>query len=126
MSHTMVYNPETQVIESTFQESLTFDEVKEFISTAARIAKEQNCTLFLTDYRNVTLKLSTMELYKVPELMQDAFASPELNVRRLKRAVVVAKDVNDYRFYETVTVNRGQSAKVFFDIDEAKKWLLEK
>lgn len=126
MSHTIIYNSEMHIIESKFQEDLTFSEVKEFISEGARIAKENDCALFLTDYREVTLKLSTLEIYEIPKLMQDTFASTGLNAGRLRRAIVVAKDLKDYRFHETVTTNRGQSAKVFYDIDEAKEWLLRK
>jgi len=126
MSHTIIYNSEMHIIESKFQESLTFSEVKEFISEGARIAKEKDCALFLTDYREATLKLSTLEIYEVPKLMQETFASTGLNIRRIRRAVIAAKDLKDYLFYETVTINRGQNAKVFYDIDEAKTWLLRK
>ena len=126
MSHTILYNSDMHIIESTFQEGLTFSEVKEFISEGVRIAKEKDCALFLTDYRKATLKLSTLEIYEVPKLMQETFASTGLNIRRIRRAVVAAKDLKDYLFYETVTINRGQNAKVFYDIDEAKKWLLRK
>ncbi len=120
MSHTIIYNSEMHIIESTFQEGLTFSEVKEFISEGVRIAKEKDCALFLTDYREATLKLSTLEIYEVPKLMQETFASTGLNIRRIRRAVIAAKDLKDYLFYETVTINRGQNAKVFYDIDEAK------
>ena len=126
MSHTIIYNSDMHIIESTFQEGLTFSEVKEFISEGVRIAKEKDCALFLTDYREATLKLSTLEIYEVPKLMQDTFASTGLNIRRIRRAVIAAKDLKDYLFYETVTINRGQNAKVFYDIDEAKTWLLRK
>jgi hypothetical protein len=44
----------------------------------------------------------------------------------VKRAVVVAKDIRDFQFYETVTIDSGQNIKLFQDMDEAKKWLLKK
>lgn len=91
MPHTIIYNSEIHIIESKFQKDLTFSEVKEFISEGARIAKENDCALFLTDYREVNLKLSTLEIYEVPKLMQDTFASTGFNARQLKRAIVVAK-----------------------------------
>ena len=125
MPHTVIYNPEANIIESKFQGDLTFNEVKEFISEGALIAKEKDCTLFLTDYREVRLKLSSLEIYEVPKLMENRFASLGLNARRLRRAIVVAKDLKDYLFYETVAINSGQCAQVFYDIDQAKKWLFE-
>ena len=57
--------------------------------------------------------------------MQGEFASLNLRVNRLIRAVVAAEDLKDYLFYETAAINRGQHLKVFTDIDEAKKWLSE-
>ena len=67
-----------------------------------------------------------MEIFEVPQLLQDTFASFGLNVRRLRRAVVAAADLEDYLFYETVAFNRGQYAKVFTDIEEARKWISKK
>jgi hypothetical protein len=37
--------------------------------------------------------------------------------------VVVSNDVEWYRFFENVTVNRGQNTRIFHDIGEAKQWL---
>jgi hypothetical protein len=39
---------------------------------------------------------------------------------------VIASDLKDFEFFETVTVNSGQTTKLFQDMDEAKKWLLKK
>jgi hypothetical protein len=123
MPYTIIFNPETHVIESKFQGQLTFAEVKGFISEASLVAKEHGCLLFLSDYREAALSLSTMEIYEVPKIMKDTFASLGINANHLKRAVVVANDLDDYLFYETVTVNSGQNAQVFYDIDKAKNWL---
>jgi len=113
------------MIESIFQGVLTFGEVKEFICEEALLSKENNCRFFLTDYLEVRLELSTLQIYEVPKLLQDTFALLGLDVRLLRRAVVVAEDLRDYKFYEDVAVNQGQKPKVFTDIDEAKKWLAE-
>jgi len=126
MSYITSYNSKTHVIESKFIQNLNFVEVKGFISDGALISKENNCPFFLSDYRQVRLKLSTMEIFEVPKLMQGEFASLNLWVNRLYRAVVAAEDLKDYQFYETAAINRGQHLKVFTDIAEAKKWLSEK
>jgi len=125
MSYITSYNSKTHVIESKFIQNLNYIEVKGFISDGALISKENNCPFFLSDYRQVRLKLSTIEIFKVPQLMQGEFASLNLRVNRLIRAVVAAEDLKDYLFYETAAINRGQHLKVFTDIDEAKKWLSE-
>jgi hypothetical protein len=123
MPHTISYNPEIRVIESTVQGDLTLDEAREIITQFALLARENNCFLFLTDYREATVKLSTFEIYRMPQIMSETFASSGLNVHQLKRAIIAAKNFKDYLFFETVTFNRGQNVKLFYNVDEAKKWL---
>ena len=43
--------------------------------------------------------------------------------RGIKRALV-AKNLNDFHFLETVFLNRGNIVKLFDNIDEAREWLL--
>lgn len=125
MPHVIIYNSEARVIEITIQGDFSLSEAKEIISEATQVAKEQNCFLVLTDLREATLKLSTLEIYELPNVVSDKLASSGLHAYEFKRAFVAAKDLKDYDFFETVTVNRGQNAKLFHDVDEAKKWLSE-
>ena len=126
MSHTIIYNSEEHAIESKIQGDFTLDTAKEIMAEFALIAKEKDCVLFLSDYSEATLKLSTMEIHGLPKIILDIFASSGLDVRRFRRALVATKDLKDYLFFETVTANRGQNTKVFYDVDEAKKWLYKK
>src|SRR5258706_651828 len=126
MSHSIVYNSEIHMIESKIYGDLTLSEAKEIIAEFAAIVKEKGCTLLLNDYREAILKASTFEIYQVPKIFVDIFASSELSVYRIKRALVVSGNLRDYLFFETATVNRVQHAKVFTDITEAREWLLSK
>jgi hypothetical protein len=67
-----------------------------------------------------------IELYELPKIILDTFASSGLKAHRLRRALVASKEVKDFQFFENVTVNRGLNTKVFYDIVEAKKWLYKK
>ena len=126
MPHTVTYNSETHIVETKAHGNLTLDEAKELIFDIGRVCAEKNCFLCLSDYREVILKLSTLDIYSIPHLLSDILASMGLPANKVKRAVVVAKDIRDFEFFETVTINSGQSIKLFQDIDEAKQWLLEK
>ena len=126
MSHTIIYNSESHVIEIKVQGKLTVDEIREITSEIAQIAVAKNCFLCLSDLREARLNLSTLELYELPQIISDMLASAGVNVHGFKRALVVAKDLENFRFFETVTSNRSQNARLFQDIDEAKKWLSEK
>jgi len=43
MPHTVIYNSEAHVIEIKIQGDLTLNVVKEIVSGAMQVAKEQNC-----------------------------------------------------------------------------------
>jgi len=126
MPYTISYNAEAGVIETKVQGDFFLSEAKEMISEAMEVAKEQNCFLLLCDLQAANVKLSTLEIYQLPNVVLDKSASLGFHAHKLKRALVATHNVRDYDFFETVTVNRGQNAKVFRDVDEARKWLLEK
>jgi len=125
MCHTVIYNSELHIVEAKLQGDMTLGEVQEIISKIAKIAKEKDCRLILSDFREVSRKLSILEIYELPDRIKTIFTSFDINVLQYKRANVVAKDLGDYVFHENVMVNRGQNEKVFTDIDRAKKWLME-
>jgi hypothetical protein len=126
MLHTVTYNSDLRIVEIKFRENVILKEVKEILWESAQIAREQNCFLFLSDFREATMKLLTLELYEFPKLLSEIFASSEISPHKIKRAFVVANDIEDYNFFENVNVNRGYRHKMFQGISEAKKWLLEK
>ena len=124
MSIKVTYNSKLGLIETKVQGNLGWEEAKEIIAEIGSVAKEKDCFLCLSDYRAATLTLSTMEIYKIPALLSEIITSLGLSPSKFKRAIVVVKDLESFHFYETVTMNSGQFAKLFQDINEAKKWLL--
>ncbi len=125
MSHTMTYNSELHIIEIKYQGIIRLEEVKETFSEAVRMIQEVNCFLTLGDYRNAEVNLSTMEIHQLPKIIADLLAPSGITPYKLKRAFVVAKDLDDFHFFETVTQNSGQQARIFRNIEEAKKWLFQ-
>jgi hypothetical protein len=95
MTHTIIYNQDTQTIEIKFQGDITFNEVIELYSESAKVVKQQNCFVFLSDYTDATMKLSTFEIYDLPRMLSEIFTASEISVHKIKRALVVAKDLKD-------------------------------
>ena len=128
MSHTIQYNSELRFIELKASGTVIPDEFKEIFSQGLQLAKEKDCFLLLSDFREATeINISTMEIYNLPKVLSEITAQSGIHAGQFKRAIVVAaKDTADSRFAEDVAANQGQFAKFFQDIDEAKKWLLEK
>jgi len=125
MSHQVAYNPDSGLIETKVQGDLSLEEAKELITEIGTAARENNCFLCLSDYRETTMHLSTIEIYDIPQLLSGMLESMGVDAQKFKRAIVVAKSLKDFHFYETVTLNTGQNIRLFADIEEARKWLLK-
>ena len=124
MTHTVIYHSELHIVESKLQGDMTLGEAETIITKIAKTAKENDCRLIFTDFREVTRKLSTLQIYELPDRIKNIFCSFGINVFLYKRANVIANDLDDYVFHENVMVNRGQNEKVFTDLDKATKWLI--
>jgi hypothetical protein len=126
MAHTIIYNPEAHMIETKCEGTLDLEEATEIMSKIAHVAKENNCVFCLSDYRDAELKLTTSEIYNLPKLLSDIVALHSFSAKNFKRALVIRNNSRDFYFFETVTVNQMQNARLFHDAGEAKRWLLER
>ena len=123
MPHAIIYNPQTKTIESTVSGNVTLDVLQQVFTEQARLSAEHNCDLMLNDYRSAKIKLSTVDIYELPQIISNIAAVYGKDARQTKRALVITQDAEDYYFYETVVDNRSQVEKVFFDMEQAKAWL---
>ena len=126
MSHSVTYNEELQIIETVSQGALSLAEAREIISEIIQLSTSKACYRCLSDYRQSTVDMSSFEILAIPQIVEDKASERGLHASMVKRAVVVAQDLEDFHFYETVSYNRNQSIKLFDSIDEARQWLLEK
>lgn len=112
------YDPETACIYAKVEGALDVPLLEQFAKEYVTSAKRHDCLRILTDMTKADVKLSTMEIYEIPDL-----------VRRLgmdiacRRAFVVAADLADYSFFENISRNRSHDVAVFQDTAEAKQWL---
>ncbi len=127
MPHTISYNPAMQIIEVKVQGTIILDELKDIYSQAVQLGQEKKCFLFLSDFREASFKMSTLELYTLPEILSGVSEAVGIKANRLRRAIVIApKDLQDANFAEAVTANQGQHARFFLDREQAQNWLLGK
>ncbi len=128
MSYSVHFNTAINIIEIKVEGTVNLDEFKEIVSHGMLLAKEKGCFHILADYREASvINLSTFEVYNLPKLLSEISSRVETSPYKFKRAVVFApKDIAIAKLAETVAVNRSQNAKIFEDIDEAKKWLIGK
>ncbi len=87
--------------------------------------KERNCFLVIEDVRSAVAKFSTTAIYEFPEQLAEVTMQMGVSITQLKRAVIAPVHLlDDFRFFETVSLNRSQSVHVFCDVDEARAWLM--
>ncbi len=110
------------VVTGVYDEALT----KETRSAALKIILEHDCYRILIDCREATLDSSLISLFYAPEEIKEKLSTEGIPAYKIKRAFVIRESVQNFSFYETVSVNRGLQVKIFFDMDEAINWLNSK
>ncbi|KAF0140383.1 MAG: hypothetical protein FD122_2497 [Stygiobacter sp.] len=126
MPHISAYNPELGIIETKYSGIVTFNEIVEFSSEVIITAIENDCFFTLGDYSEAEVEITTLEIYKMPKIIADKVAPLGVHPHKFKRAFVIAEHQKDFYFFETVTLNSGQNAKIFRTIEDARNWLLNK
>ena len=125
VDHTVTYNKDLGYILTTFQGELDKSMVTEIINKALDLCAEHNCNLILSDYRNVKLELSTLNIYDVPNIILKEASKRDIAIHRVKRSMILKQESSDLQFFENVSFNRGQNVRIFYDFEEAQSWLLE-
>jgi hypothetical protein len=124
MEYTYNYNADVHIIEVKYQGKITSKDVGGILSGALQAAKENGCVRFLSDCREAELSLSVTAIYYVPKAWADLLASRGFRVSTFKFAILISKGNSNFGFLETVFINNMQNAKLFFDLEPAKEWLI--
>lgn len=100
-----------------YDESLA--EVRNYNEVVKAEAERQKCNKVLCDERELEYRLSIPETYELANYLSEA-------IKNFKRIAIVTNKGNQEtaEFWETVAINRGVIAKVFYNFIEAKRWLL--
>ena len=82
-------------------------------------SEEHDCKLFILDMTQAEFIGGTMDIFKAGTFPDDK------NHRQIshKYALIYSEILDDHRFLENVSVNRGYQVRLFTDIDEAIEWL---
>ena len=121
MPFRVTYSPEDDCVLTSLSGDLTTEVVSAFFAEVLRVAAESGCGRVLSDLRDARIVASAADLY----WMADALTKKDVQTLT-RRAIVVARDQDDYGFWETLCTNRGhRNVRVFEDYDEARRWALQ-
>ena len=118
MPYEFSYDADTSILTSRVSGLVDKSLVKPLTTDMHEETVKHKCRLFLNDYRNAYIDISTIEVYGLPQLMEAFGTNPSA-----RHAVVVKGETELVRFFETVSKNRGKFVEVFTDIDKARDWL---
>src|SRR4030042_3480473 len=119
MKWTISHIPESNTIHIETAGEMTVEGLNQMVKEAKEASKLHNSRLFLVDHRNVLVALNFFDtLNRLREL--DALGFP-MNSRIAQ--VVPELNLEKFRFFETVSQNRGYQVRLFKDIKLAKEWL---
>ena len=131
MAYQVIYSADEDCVHATIEGVVDLAMAHRYAREIIKQLSAQNCLRVLSDMRQASIQLSTMDLYDLPAWIEEVLEEAGVN-RAVKRALVVAKDFSEYRFFETVSRNHGHLLEVFADSNttgifrdtmKAREWL---
>ena len=118
MTFSVSYDQENDCVIGGFTGVFDWKTAALYAEAITDTASKHDCTRFLNDMRQAELALSTSEIFRIRDMLDTAGVDSSW-----KRAIVAARDLEDYRFFETVALNRGYGVRIFTDPIQAMSWL---
>jgi hypothetical protein len=116
MAYKVIYNPDEDCVHASIEGDVDLALAQRYAKAIIKQLRGHHCRL-LNDMRQASIKLSTADIYDLPAWIEEACEEAGVN-HFCKRALLVTKDFNDYKFYETVSHNHGHLLEVFADSEQ--------
>lgn len=113
---------EAGIVSTVVSGTLTLEGIKKIYAETLKLAKQNNVTKLISDYRKVSLDLSIIDIYHLPQTLIKLGRTNDL-----KSAIaysVNSPDKSNYTFFDTRCFNLSLNTKVFTDYNDAYQWLL--
>ncbi|MCJ7773337.1 MAG: hypothetical protein MUP22_09420 [Desulfobacterales bacterium] len=119
MKWTISFLAESNIIHVATEGKTAPEAVNQMVKELKEASDHYGSTLFLMDHRKLNFSMKFMEMHERPQSWLS------LNIPKNYRITVVAseKDLDSFKYLETVSLNRGYDLLVFTDIESAKEWL---
>ncbi len=118
MPYTVEFDASIPCVKIVLTGTFDLEAVRECARAAAEAAKGKSCQNILYDWRRAAIDIPLGDLYRLPVLLE-----AEGIGRSYRRALLVSKQMEDFRFYETACRNRGYAVRVFDDETHTIIWL---
>jgi hypothetical protein len=125
MSHKLRFDADLGIVYITFEGPLGVEAVYKGFSEAILVADSIESFRILSDFREATLELSTLQIYSLPDTLSACKPDSSPWLHRYRHAILAIVN-DDFRFMETMLNNRSQIAELFETLNDAEQWLVSK
>ena len=121
MPWTVVFDEETQVVDSRYEGVLTGDELRASIHAAIATGARHQTNLHLADCSRMEVAHSFLDLYGLADMLAETgFTTSVKDAMVLPQLEASAEYVE---FWETACRNHGMNIRIFRDRESALAWL---
>jgi len=122
MSHKLRFDADLGIVYIQFDGPQSVDTIFKGFSEAILVAESIDGFRILSDYREATFKLSTLQIYSLPDTLSACKPDSSPWLHKYRHAILAIVDV-DFRFMVTMLNNRSQIAELFETLPDAENWL---
>ncbi|WP_323758411.1 hypothetical protein [Roseivirga sp.] len=113
------YDDELNHVFGKIEGALTKEIASSYLSKVAEIARENKCRKVITDLREAELFANQREI----EILSKELKGIGIEFG-LKRAVIISKNINDYKVWENFNFRNGfKEIRLFSDEEVALEWM---
>lgn len=121
---TLHFDLDADLVTVTITGTVDHASILQLATNIFSLAIQENCSRILMDCRQANFKLSTLEIYHLPQQIAQLVKQLGRSINEFKRALLILEQQTDAAFIETVSQNQFQLLKAFTDMQAAKEWLL--
>jgi hypothetical protein len=122
MSHKLRFDADQGIVYTQYEGPQHVETIFKGFSEAILVAESIEGFRILSDFRNATLALSTLQIYSLPDTLSACKPESLPWLHKYRHAVLADID-DDFRFMVTMFNNRSQTAELFDSIVDAENWL---
>lgn len=122
MSHKLRFDADLGIVYIQFEGAQRVDTIFKGFNEAILVAESIDGFRILSDFREATLDLSTLEIYSLPDALSACKPDSSPWLHKYRHAILAVAD-DDYRFMVTMLNNRSQFAELFDNPADAETWL---
>lgn len=122
MSHKLRFDADQGIVHIQYEGPQNVETIFKGFSEAIVVAESIDGFRILSDFRDATLELSTLQIYSLPDTLSACKPESSPWLHKYRHAVLANVD-DDYRFMVTMFNNRSQTAELFESVVDAENWL---